>query len=197
MSSSTAEHTTAVDRVYAAALLELGEDQNALDAIADEVDQLAALLTDSPDLRRLLATRTLTTSDLAGVIDRTFKGRVSDTVYRFLHVVNGKGRLPNLEGILRAFDQLLEQKRGIVEADIYVATRLSDAEAKQVADRLGAAIGKQVALHQYVDESLIGGVKIRLGDEMIDGSVATQLKQMKKQLIEEGREKARRISHEP
>lgn len=194
MSSPNAAKTTAVDRVYAAALLELADEQGALDAIADEADQLSALLTENADLRRLLATRTLTGADLAGVIDRAFKGRVSETVYRFLHVVNNKGRLADLAGILRAFDQLLEQRRGIVEADIYVASRLSDAEAKQVADRLGAAIGKQVALHQYVDESLIGGVKIRLGDELIDGSIATQLKQMKKQLIEEGREKARRTA---
>ena len=182
----------AVARIYARALLEMAEAQGTIDETADEIEQLEALLHAQPHLAQLLTTPALNEAARRGMIERVFKGRVSDTVYKFLQVINAKERLESLPGILAAFKQLVAERAGIVEVDIHVAHRLDPAEAESVGQRIGESIGKQVVLHQYVEPELIGGLTIRIGDRLIDGSVATQLRYMRRQLIQTGREKARR-----
>jgi F-type H+-transporting ATPase subunit delta len=178
-------------RVYAQALLEMADEKGALDETASEVEQLQELLASQPDLTALMSTPALGAAERRELIERVFKGRVSDTTYKFLQVVNDKGRLAALPGILASFEDLLDQRRGIVEVDAYVAQRLDPAEAEQVARRIGAALRKEVVLHQYVNPDLIGGLVLRVGDQLIDGSVATQLKLMRQRLIEAGRNRAR------
>ncbi len=181
--------------VYALALYELATENGSLSQVTVEVEQLAELLAQRSDLIELLSSRALSREDRAGLLDRVFKGRASDTLYKFLHVLNRKGRLASLAGITTSFGRLVAEQAGIVEVDAYVAQRMDASAASDVAKRIGVALGgKQVVLHQYVDQSLIGGLRLRIGDQLIDGSVATQLSRMKRDLIDAGREKARRIA---
>ncbi|MFA9478980.1 ATP synthase F1 subunit delta [Phycisphaerales bacterium AB-hyl4] len=193
---TTTTKTNAVDRAYAQALFEMGEAQSALDALAGEVDELGTLITDQPDLGRLLSSRTLAEAERSAMIERLFNGNVSDLLYRFLQVVNRKGRLNALPGIVQAFSDLIAEKRGIVEVDAFVAARMDDAQAADVAATIGKHLNKEIVLHQYVDESLIGGIKLRVGDKVIDGSVATQLRLLKQNMINAGREKARQRTND-
>lgn len=191
MSQYTSKHTDAVDRAYAQALFEMGEAQGALEALADEMDQFGELIASQPNLRRLLAGRMLAAHERTAMIERMFKGNVSDLLYRFLQVVNHKGRLTSLPGIVQAFSDLMTEQRGLVEVDAYVATRLDDRQAREVAASLGQHLKREVVLQQYVDPDLIGGIKLRVGDRVIDGSVATQLRLLRQRMIAAGREKAR------
>ncbi len=191
MASSNGHMTTAVSTVYAQALFDLAEQAGALDEVNDELEQIDELLTANPDLMLLLSSRMISAPERQGIIERIFGGRVSDTVLNFLRVVNQKNRLDALPAIIHEFGNLLDRRHGVVEVDAYVASRLDEQLAKRVADGIGTALKRNVLLHQYVDPELIGGLKIRIGDRMIDGSVATQLKLMKEQLMAVGREKAR------
>lgn len=186
--------TDSIDRVYAQALFEMSQAQGNLEAVAAEVDELAELLKAEPELYALLTSRVLGTADRAGVIERLFKGRLSDGLYRFVQVVNAKERTGSLRGILQAFGDLVAESQGLVEVDVYVANRLDKPQADAVAESIGQALGKRVALHQYVEPDLIGGLKIRVGDRLIDGSVATQLKLMKRKMTEAGRQRARQMT---
>ena len=187
--------TDAASDVYAQALFELAEHAGTLSTINDQVESLAELLAGSGELRELITSRALGRDDRAGVIDRVFKGKVDDTLFKFLHVLNHKDRLASLPGVTASFAALMAEKNGIIEVDAYVAKAMDAAQVGQVASSIGAALGgKQVVLHQYVDESLIGGLKLRVGDQMIDGSVATKLTKMKRDLIDAGREKARQAA---
>jgi len=193
-SSSTSKpgfKTDAVSDVYAQALFELAQAAGTLDGIGVEMEQLGRTLADSPDLMRLIRSRALSRDDRAGLIDRVFKEQVDPTVYKFLHVLNRKDRLPSLPAITASFAGRLAADRGIVEVEVSVARRLDEAETDRVAEAIGRSLGKQVVLRQSVDESLIGGLKIRVGDRLIDGSVATKLAKMKRNLIAAGRDKAR------
>lgn len=182
-----------VSRAYASALVELAEADGQLSEVADELEQLSELIAREPALKSLLSTRALSVSERAGAIERLFKGQVSELVYRFLQVVNQKDRINKLAGIIDAFGDVVAERKGIVEVDIHVASKLDDAQAQRVAQGIGQSLGKEVALHQYVDEKLIGGLKIRIGDKLIDASVATQLKLMQRKLVAAGREKARQL----
>ncbi len=193
MLSQSRIQTDAVDRAYAQALFELGRDNGELEALADEVDELGELLAEQPDLRRLIRSPAIAAQERAGLIGRLFEGRVSPTMYRFLQVVTRKDRLASLAGIVQAFADLMAEHRQLVEVDVFVAQRLDEAAAKEVAERIGEVLGREVVLHQYVDEELIGGLKIRVGDKLIDGSVANQLKLLRQRMGRVGRERAREM----
>ena len=193
MAKNRAPMITKLDQTYAAALWELAQEAGD-GTVADVVDQMrriGALAEQQPDLVRLLSTQILSTQQRSQIIDQVFKGRVDDLIHRFIQILNSKSRLDHLTGIVAAFARLVDEQRGVVEVDAYVAHRLDDDAAKNVAIGIGRAIGKQVQLHQHVDGSLIGGLKLRIGDQLIDGSVASQLRIIGQQIVVAGREKAR------
>ncbi len=183
------QKTDSVSRVYAQALLELAGDQ--ADTLAEEVSGLLGLLGSEPDLGKLLSSRALNSAQRSDVVEQLFKGRVSDVLYRFLQVVNRKDRLGSLTGILSAYLGRVSEARGELNVEVFVPQPLSDEAQRGVAESIGGAMGKRVQLHQHVDRELIGGLKVRVGDRLIDGSVATQLRIMKRKLIDAGRERAR------
>lgn len=183
--------TTLADRTYALALLHLADEAGQLDAIGDEVGQLADLFASQESLRKLLASPLISAAERRGSIERLFKGRINDVLYRFLHILNRKGRLGEFPGVARAFKVLHDEKRGIIAVDAYVAAPLDDAARARVADGIGSALGKTVQLQQHVDDTLIGGLKVRVGDQLIDATVATQLRLIREKLTAVGRDKAR------
>ncbi len=184
----------AVSRVYARSLYELAEAQDQREAIADEVAQLADLIVNSDDLSRLIDNPIIDRAERKGMIQRLFEGKVSDLFYRFLQVVNDKGRLDVLPEILRDFDALVAEKSGRTVVDAYVATPMDDNTRHGVIQRLGSALGREVTLNEHVDASLIGGLKLRIGDQLIDASVASKLRRMGQQLKSAGRDKARAMA---
>lgn len=191
MASDNNNATNSIERVYAQALLELSEAAGQIDAIRDEMLEVGQLIANQPELAKLLDSKILRSESLASAIKAIFEGKVSDVVYRFLQVLNNKGRIDQLPGVIRAYEQLVEAKHGIVKVDAYVATNLDQAQADKVASGIGKALGKTVVLQQHLDPSLIGGLKLRVGDKLIDGSAVAQLKIMKDRIIKEGRAKAR------
>lgn len=183
-----ADIAEAVDRTYAEALFELAESAGALDEAADELDQVVALCDAQPSLKALFDHKAITADRRARSIEQMFRGRISDLLYRFLQVVNEKNRLDRLPGIHIAFSARLKQAYGEVDVDLYTARPLDAAQLQGVTDRISAAIGRTAMLRQRVDEELLGGMKIRIGDKLIDGSVATRLRRMRQQLVARGQE---------
>jgi F-type H+-transporting ATPase subunit delta len=192
MASNNNDQTNGpVGAVYAKALFELADESGRLAEVNDEIEQFEEVLAMNPELMVLLASRTLSKQERALAIDRIFKGRISDALLHFLHVVNQKNRLGSLRAIIRQFGKLIDERHKVVEVDAYVASRLDEAMADRVSHGIGQAIGSNVLLHQYVEPQLLGGLKIRVGDRLFDGSVATQLKLIRQKLTQAGREKAR------
>ena len=184
--------TDSVSEVYAQALIEIADEEGNLDEVAEELRGIGELIEKDENLVAIFKNRAISEREKAGFIERVFKGKCGDSVYKFLQVVNQKDRLGALLGIIAAYEQLLRDKKGIVRVQAWVASELSEEEAKLVAKSVGETLGgKKVELEQEVDESLIGGLRIRVGDKLIDASVASQLNLIKQRLSEVGREKAR------
>jgi len=195
MASNTADNQVkiagAVAQTYAAALWDLAVDANVVDDVADELSQVVDLLDAEPSLRAMFDSPAISAERRAASIEAIFKGRLSSLTYRFLRVLNDKERLGQLAGIRIAFDQRLKAERGEVDVDVYTAQPLSDAQKTAVADKVSASIGRKAVLTTHMDESMLGGLKLRIGDKLIDGSVATQLNKMKRRMIERGRQTVR------
>lgn len=181
----------AVERVYAMALLELAEDAKSVEATADEMKQIRKLLADQPDVTNLLASRVLSKEQRDGALVSAFKGRVSDLVFRFLRVLVSKDRFDELPGIAAAFAHLVDERHGTIEIQATAASALDPASVESIKSRIAGLTGRKVRIHETLDAEMIGGIKLRVADELIDGSVVTQLRKMRENLIESGRHKAK------
>jgi F-type H+-transporting ATPase subunit delta len=180
-----------VAQTYAESLWDLAVEADVVDEVAEELAQIVSLVEEQPQLRAMFDSPSIKAERRARSIKAIFEGKVSSLTYRFLQVVNDKGRLDQLPGIRIAFDQRLKAERGEVDVDVYTAQPLSDSQKASVASKVSASIGRNAVVTAHLDESMLGGLKLRIGDKLIDGSVATQLNKMKRKMIARGRERVR------
>ncbi|CAG0966819.1 F-type H+-transporting ATPase subunit delta [Phycisphaerales bacterium] len=179
----------AVARTYAKALYELADAAGGrakVEETLSELEEILDLARADPKFGELFASRSINAKARGQSLDRIFKGRVSDITHHFLMVLNAKGRIGALVGVVGAFDSIVQEKFGRIEVDVFTADPLDAASIVTLKDRLFKSLGKEVVLHPYVDKAMIGGVKLRIGDQLIDGSIATQLRKMKDALDTDG-----------
>jgi F-type H+-transporting ATPase subunit delta len=180
---ATTQNIDEIASVYAASLLEVCDKQggNALaEACSSELLSFAEIIRADKRLAEFLKTPIIGNKARQVALDKAVKGKVSDLVYRFIMVVSAHGRAGRLADIADAFDALLQARLGRVEVDMYTVT--GQAAPDVVATVKGGvkeAFGKDAVIHQYADPNMIGGVKLRIGDQLIDGSVETQLRNMR------------------
>lgn len=177
--------TDAVARMYARSLYELAEAQGGrgkVEEVASELEEILEIARSNGAFSEFLASRALSATAREASLTKIFKGRVTDLTLNFLLVLNEKGRIGSLASIASAFDSILQDKFGRVEVDVYTAATLAQAEATSLRERLGRTLGKEVVLHPYTEPAMIGGVKFRIGDQLVDGSVATRLRQVQERL---------------
>jgi F-type H+-transporting ATPase subunit delta len=184
-----AEHSDALALVYARSLLELaqqaGGEQKILE-IADELESVVELSREDRVFREFLGSPIVNANKRQESLRRMFSDRITDLTLRFLLVLNRKGRLGHLDSINRAFDQLVQEKFGKIEVDVFTPTPLSDDQRRQLALRIQEALGKEPVVHPYTDPSMLGGIKLRIGDQLIDGSVASRLRRIRQDLLQRG-----------
>lgn len=178
--------TNALANVYARSLFELAQQAGGQDKIAEvaaEIEQICELLRSDRRAREFFASPIIDRTARGESIRRIFTNRVTDLTLRFLLVLNDKGRLDQLEAVAGAFDQLVQETYGRVEVDVYTASALDRPQLDSMQQRIRQAIGREPVLHPYTEPAMIGGVKLRIGDQLIDGSVAGKLRRMKRDLL--------------
>ncbi len=186
----------ALAETYARSLFELAADAGTLDEVTEELTQIVDLLCEHDRLRALFELPSVPAARRAQSLANIFKGRVSDLTYRFLGVLNDRGRLGHLASIAMAFGQRVKDHHGEVDVYVVTARELTDEQRRDVGRRISQAIDRQAILHARVAPGIIGGLTLRIGDRQIDGSIASQLRRIKKQLIDRGREAARQTVSE-
>lgn len=190
-----ARHIDALAQVYARSLYDLAEKaggRGKIEEVAGEIEQVCELVRGDRAFRMFLDSPIIDRSKRAAALRRIFHEHVTDLVLRFLLVLNGKGRLSHLEAIGDAYDALVQEAFGRVEVDVYTPEALRPEQIRSLAQRIGDALGKEPILYSYTDPALIGGVALRIGDQLIDGSVAGRLRRMRQSLLAAGGSAVRR-----
>ena len=167
---------------YAKSLLELANERNEAESINADLQALHEALESDPAFNEFLANPSVSTGDRAKVLKHTLEGRSSQLLRNFVGVLGANGRLGLLSEAAEAYDHLLGEQLGKIEVDVIVAQRLAPDQLEQVRQKVSAALRKDAVLHQYVDESIIGGLILRVQDQLIDGSVKHQLEAMRQKL---------------
>lgn len=177
------DHHTTLALTYARSLLELADERGEVEPVANDMGAVRQILDENPSFAAFLRDPGISREERQAVLDRTFAGKATQLVERFLTLMNERNRLGMLGQIVDAFETLLDEKLGKVELDVTVAQRLSENELEHVRRRVSEALGKDAIVHQYVDEEIIGGMILRVGDRIIDASVRRQLQAMKERML--------------
>ncbi len=186
MAGSKSSSSTVAGR-YATALFDLAVEENALDAIEKDLGRFTALVAESADLARLVKSPVFAADEQARAMGAVLdKAEIGGLVGNFIRVVAGNHRLFVIPEIIAEFRRRLADHRGEVAADVTSAEPLSDKHVADLKAALKASLGKDVALNATVDPALIGGLIVKVGSRMIDGSLRTKLNSLKLAMKEVG-----------
>jgi F-type H+-transporting ATPase subunit delta len=164
------------------AALGSAEAANELDEVEDELFRFERILDAEDELRDALTNRSLPVDTKRGLLHTLLDGKVSDVTFVLLEraVLEPRGR--TIEHALRDLSTLAAQRRDRLIAHVTTAVELTEDEQRDLAAALGTAFGHDVRMQVVLDASLIGGLTVRIGDEIIDASVARQLDEARRKL---------------
>ena len=185
--SEPASISTGIAKRYATAVFELSKESKSLKSLEADVDALEGALTQSADLRNLLVSPVYSRDQVAQAITAVAaKMNLSQTVSGVLGLMASKRRLFALPHMLVALGDMLAAEKGEVTAEVVSATPLTPAQEKDLIKTLKARIGKEIKLKSTVDATLIGGLVIKVGSQMIDTSIRAQLAALQNSMKEVG-----------
>lgn len=164
---------------YAAALFELGDERRILDEVASDLRQLRTMLQQSGDFMRLIRSPVLSRAQQRSAVDAVAEhAGLSQLVRDFLGVVARNRRLFAVPAMIDAFLAKLAARRGEVNAQITAAQPLTEAQLAALNEQLRRSIGSRVSVEVQVDPGLIGGMIVKIGSRMVDGSVRSKLQRL-------------------
>jgi F-type H+-transporting ATPase subunit delta len=163
-----------VARPYAEAAFKLAEASNALAKWSEMLAALALVARDER-VQRAAADPNLSDDQVAGLFIAILAGRLSAEGENFVRVLAHNKRLELLPLIREQFEALKNEREGVVEAEVQSAFELSEPQVQDLVQRLEKKTGRKVRTQVSVNKDLIGGVRVLLGDKVIDGSVRAQL----------------------
>ena len=168
---------------YAKALMSVAEDNNAIDQVGAEVADLLEVLASSKELTDFLMNPLMEPDAKKGVLRQISEGKVSDFLLNFLLLLVDRGRVTFLTPILKQYQTLLRELKQTVLADVVAAVELSEDQQHAIRDRVQAITqANSVELSVQVDPSLLGGLIIKVGSQVIDASLRGQLRRIGMQL---------------
>ncbi len=174
---------TTLARRYAQALVEIGQEKETLNKYGQDLTTLSRLFETSRDFRELLINPVFTKEDKKRIAGEVLARMDTDPmVVNFVNVLIDRKRIDQLTGIEKAFSEKVDEIRGITRGEVVSADPLSEDELGRVTDALSKISGKQVLVTTKVDPVLIGGLVARVGDMVFDGTIRTQLNQLKESL---------------
>lgn len=166
---------------YALALFEVCEETNSFDEIYSDIENVCTVLLENENLNGVLKSPIINREEKKNLLLKVFTD-INKTTKNFLQILIDKQRINVLSEIKIHFKKLINEKLNIIEGTAITAVKMSDEEINKLQEKLSNKYSKNVTLTNIVDETVIGGVLVRLGNEEIDGTVKANLAKLKDNL---------------
>lgn len=168
---------------YAKAFFSAAVEKGLLDLVKKDVDQLLFLLQTQPRLKELLASPVVQTSEKRSFLDQVFKGQFNSLTLDFFHLLLKNNREIYLLEMCLNFQGLYGKLTGIKSAQLVTAIRIDESQMEKFNKLIQDRFGSKAEVSTRVDEKLLGGFILKVEDHQLDASVATQLKKMRRELV--------------
>ena len=161
---------------YARALFDLSKEENKEDVILADVRALKALVDGTPEYVKLMSAPNVKKEERTQLLDEAFRGKVHPYTLNFMKILVENGCF---HFICDEFVKLYNEKNNREVVTVFSPVALSDAQKERLKQNLSLRLKKTIELHEKIDESLIGGIRLSLDGEMIDGSIKSRLDEIK------------------
>ena len=164
-------------------MFSLALENDKLDTIWEEVRMIRQILSENPTFVKTICHPEITKQDQIKLLDDAFKGKVSDEVMGFFHVLADKKRLKELDAVLEYFDRSAKDYKKIGVVYVTVPMELTKAQQDKIRERiLEVSSYETLEMHVETDASLLGGMVIRIGDEILDNSIRSKMEHMARKI---------------
>jgi len=184
----SSDHGQSVGQVYAEALFELALERGQSESVGTELNLLSELIETQREFGDFLESPAVDQEHKKKFFQRVFAKKLSELVTDFLMVLTDKDRLGQLKAIRKFYSELEERRAGRISGELTTAVAVSDKQVAAIAKRIGKVLGKTLSLTSKVDESIIGGMVLTVGDRVADATVRGDLKRFSQRCRERAQE---------
>ncbi len=167
--------------VYARSLFEVARDHDRLDVVREQLGQVADALEREQQLQVFFFSPYFSTEEKKEGLGRVLDG-ADDVVRNFLELLIEKHRMPAIHRIRRAYESLWEEANRLLPVEVTSAIELDPETVEQIGDAIRERTGRRVQLESNVDPDILGGIVVRVGDRILDASIANRLESLRKQV---------------
>lgn len=165
---------------YAKALFAVAQEKGAVDRIQSELRAASSALQGDPEVQAFFNHPNIGTDVKVRAMKDAVGGKVSDETLRAVELLIERGRIAVIDAVSATYDALADEALGRAHAQVTAAQPLTPEQQAEIARQFSALTGKTVTVETVVDSSLLGGVRVRIGDTLYDGSLATKLNELER-----------------
>lgn len=172
-----------LDRRYALALYQIGEKNGKVEEYITDLEEIVELIKTNQELSKVIHHPQITTSRKKKIFTEIFQNKVDENLLNFLLILIQKDRIEYLEEKLNEIKKIHLEKQNIIKVISKTVIPFTENERTALIGKLETKYKKKVLLEEQIDKSIIGGVYIRVGDEVIDGTIKAKFDEIKKRVI--------------
>lgn len=171
-----------VARRYAEAFFAIAQDKNKIDEFQKELEEITSAMSTVGELKVFLRHVSIPPQEKKAMLAQIFNGKVSVETLNFIDLVIDKRRGEYIEAIVEEYKNMADDYHNVLKAEFYSVREIDNQEIAQLEKTLSDATGKIVRLNLIVEPQLIGGVKVKIGDRVIDASIIKKIKMLESNL---------------
>ncbi|AWZ49305.1 F0F1 ATP synthase subunit delta [Hathewaya limosa] len=173
-----------LDRRYAEALYEVAEEKGKVDEYLEDLRIIVDMFKNDENFIKVIKHPRISTSRKRELFTTIFKDKIDDELLSFLLILINKGRILYLEEKLKEMEKIHLERHNTLIAEVKTAVPLTEEEKNKLVEKLEKKYDKKVLLDDSIEKKLIGGVYVRVGDDVIDGTIKHKLEELKKRILD-------------
>ena len=168
---------------YTKALLNIAKEKNITDKISTDLNEVTKVFNENEDINMFFTSPIVKKEDKKDILEKAFKEKIDENLYRFLNVLTNKNRIFILPEINCLYNKHILEENNILEVEAQTVISLDDNMKNLLIQKLEKITNKKIQLTNTINKEIIGGVVLIFNGNVIDGSIKTQLKELQKQLV--------------